>query len=73
MSSDVKYCFEDQDIDEVTQNMVDIQVRRLPVVGREKRLVGILSLGDIALGQEQSAASALSGISQPGGEHCQSA
>lgn len=73
MSSDMKYCFEDQDLDKVTQNMGDIQVRRLPVVSREKRLVGILSLGDIALGQEQSAAGALSGISQPGGEHCQSA
>jgi CBS domain-containing protein len=48
MSSDVCYCFDDQDIDDVAVNMADIQVRRLPVVDRNKRLVGILSLGDIA-------------------------
>jgi CBS domain-containing protein len=49
MTSDVKNCFEDQEIEEATQNMGEIQVRRLPVINREKRLVGILSLGDIAL------------------------
>ena len=43
MTSDIKYCFDDQSIDEVTRNMGDLQVRRLPVVNREKRLVGILS------------------------------
>jgi CBS domain-containing protein len=48
MSSDVCYCFDDQDINDVAINMADIQVRRLPVVDRNKRLVGILSLGDIA-------------------------
>ena len=72
MTSEVKYCFEDQDLDEVTRNMGDIQVRRLPVVDRGKRLVGILSLGDIALGHgEASSGKALGGISRPGGEHCQ--
>ncbi|MEH2483211.1 CBS domain-containing protein [Nitrobacteraceae bacterium AZCC 2146] len=44
MTADVKYCFEDQDLDEVTENMGDIQVRRLPVLSREKRLVGIIAL-----------------------------
>ena len=72
MSSQVRYCFEDQDIDEVTQNMGDIQVRRLPVLSREKRLVGIVSLADIAREDEQEAADALSYISRPGGEHTQS-
>src|SRR5947208_15561308 len=48
MTEEVKYCFDDQDIEEVTRNMGDIQVRRLPVVNRDKRLVGILSLCDIA-------------------------
>jgi CBS domain-containing protein len=74
MSSEVRYCFEDQDLDEVTRNMGDIQVRRLPVVNRDKRLVGILSLGDIALSHnERGAGDALGGISRPGGEHCQTA
>lgn len=73
MSSEVKYCFEDQDISEVTQNMSDLKVRRLPVVSRDKRLVGILSLGDIATKCDSAeAAKALSGISEPGGHHSQS-
>jgi CBS domain-containing protein len=74
MTSEVRYCFDDQDLDEVTRNMGDIQVRRLPVVDRDKRLVGILSLGDIALGHSEArAGDALGGISRPGGEHCQTA
>jgi CBS domain-containing protein len=48
MSSEVKYCFEDEDLEHVAKNMGDIQVRRLPVVNRDKRLVGIVALGDIA-------------------------
>src|SRR5919198_1890490 len=72
MTDDVKYCFEDQEIEEVTRNMADIQVRRLPVLNREKRLVGILSLGDIATSRDgNSAGEALCGISRPGGEHTQ--
>ena len=49
MTTEVKYCFEDDEIDEVALNMADIQVRRLPVLNDQKRLVGIISLGDIAL------------------------
>jgi len=61
-------------MEEVTRNMADIQVRRLPVLNREKRLVGILSLGDIAISRDgKTAGDALSGISRPGGEHTQTA
>ena len=69
MTSDIKYCFDDQSIDEVTRNMGDLQVRRLPVVNRDKRLVGILSLGDLAVEQRwaDEAGEALSQISPPGG------
>jgi len=74
MTTDVKYCFDDQDVEEVTRNMADLQVRRLPVVNHDKRLVGILSLGDIALSREGiGTAEALRGISQPGGSHSQTA
>ncbi len=74
MTKDVRYCFDDQDIDEVSQNMADIQVRRLPVLDRNKRLVGILSLGDIAVnGSDGAAGQALAGISRPGGAHNQTA
>ena len=52
MSKEVKYCFEDEDLEHVAKNMGDIQVRRLPVVNRDKRLVGIVSLGDIAQNED---------------------
>lgn len=74
MSENVKYCFDDEDVDKIVENMAEIQIRRLPVVNRQKRLVGIVSLGDIATtsGPEEAGV-ALSGISEPGGQHSQSA
>lgn len=73
MSEDVKYCFEDDDVGEVAQNMSDIKVRRLPVLNKDKRLVGIVSLGDLALADgPANAGEALCGISEPGGAHSQS-
>jgi len=72
MTTDVKYCFEDQDIEEITVNMGDIQVRRLPVMSRDKRLVGIIALGDIArANSSDGTAVALGQISRPGGQHAQ--
>jgi CBS domain-containing protein len=72
MSREVKYCFEDDPIDEVTRNMGDIKVRRLPVLNREKRLVGILSLGDVAFERSgKGTGETLGRISQPGGQHSQ--
>lgn len=71
MSSEIMYCYEDQSVEEIARNMHDIQVRRLPVLNRDKRLVGIVSLGDLALDAEEPAANALQGISRPGGQHSQ--
>ena len=72
MSQEVKYCYADQDLDEVLNNMAELKVRRLPVLNRDKRLVGILSLGDVALVDDPDATGeALSEISEPGGEHSQ--
>lgn len=66
MTEDVKYCFEDQDLDDVTLNMGEIQVRRLPVVNKDKQLVGIIALGDIARCRAgKGTAEALHQISQP--------
>lgn len=48
MSTEVKYCFEDEDVEHVADNMSDIQLHRLPVVNHDKRLVGIVALADIA-------------------------
>ena len=74
MSGDIKYCYEDQTVDEVTQNMGELRIRRLPVLTRDKRLIGILSLGDLAIdeGARDEAGEALGGISRPGGQHSQS-
>jgi len=72
MTPDVKYCFEDEDLDDVAHNMGEQQVRRLPVMSRDKKLVGIVSLGDIAMGEgPQPAGEALAGASRPGGAHSQ--
>ncbi len=48
MSQDILYIFEDQDTEEAARNMADNAIRRLPVVNRDKRLVGMLTLGDLA-------------------------
>lgn len=72
MTQDVQYCFDDEDIADVCAKMADQQVRRLPVVNRDKRLVGILSLGDLAKGDgADHAGHALSSISRTGGAHSQ--
>ncbi len=47
MSRDVLYCFETENAQDVSEKMGDWWVRRLPVVSREKRLIGIVSLGDL--------------------------
>ena len=49
MSDRVLYCFEDEDADKAVESMSREQIRRLPIVDRDKRLVGVVSLGDIAL------------------------
>lgn len=74
MSPEIMYCFEDDDAKAVAQNMSDIKVRRLPVMSRDKRLVGIIAIGDLA--SEKNArlvGQALCGISKPGGAHDQMA
>ncbi len=64
MSPEVKYCFEDEDVAHVAENMAELQVRRLPVMNRDKRLVGIVSLADLAIeGSLPKTAKALHGIS----------
>ncbi|GIK98295.1 MAG: inosine-5-monophosphate dehydrogenase [Alphaproteobacteria bacterium] len=74
MTQDVKYCYEDEDMDHVVSNMGDIQVRRLPVVSRDKRLVGVVSLADAALAHDpEGVGVAMTGVVDPGGQHSQSA
>ena len=68
MTRDVKYCFEDEEMDHVIHNMGDNQIRRLPVVDRGKRLVGVVSLADGALKDNpETAGDALTEIVEPAG------
>jgi CBS domain-containing protein len=72
MTREIRYCFEDDLLTDATDLMSELQLRRLPVISREKRLVGIVSLGDIAREDEpRQAGEALQGISRPGGPHTQ--
>jgi CBS domain-containing protein len=69
MTPQIVYCFEDQEVAEVARLMEQKQIRRLVVLNRSKRLVGIISLGDLAVatGDEHCAARTLESISEPGG------
>jgi CBS domain-containing protein len=66
MSEGIAYCFEDQSVDEAADVMRERQIRRLPVLNRDKRLVGIVALADLAVesGSIKPAAQALSGVSR---------
>ena len=66
MSPGILYCYADDTVEAVLDNMGDQQIRRLPVVDRDKRLVGVVSLGDLAMsGRRKAAGEALQEISQP--------
>ena len=71
MSQEVCYCYDDEDTDEVLENMAEIQVRRMPVVNHDTRLVGIVSISDLAKEEEREAGHALSEIAKPSGLHSQ--
>jgi len=67
----VLYCYEDEELDHVAKNMSEQQVRRLPVVNRDKRLVGIVSLGNLAQTEGRAANKAVKGVTKPSGQHNQ--
>lgn len=72
MSAEVQYCFENDTIADLARHMGEQRVRRLPVLNADKRLVGIISLGDLAREARPSAAGeAVVGVSRPGGPHNQ--
>jgi CBS domain-containing protein len=67
MTQELFYAFDDQDVEELTKIMKQKQIRRVPILSREKRLVGIVSLGDLAVDGDGSgqAGEALEEISEP--------
>jgi CBS domain-containing protein len=67
LTPNILYVFEDQDVTEAARLMKENQIRRLVVLNRDKRLVGIVSLGDLAVdtGDEELAGSTLEAVSEP--------
>lgn len=67
MSTDVAYCLEDQEVEEAVSLMEARQIRRLPILNQDQRLVGIVSLADIAIhgGDRDLSGETLEEISAP--------
>jgi CBS domain-containing protein len=72
MTSDIICARDSDDVEDVASKMSEAQVRRLPVLDDQDRLCGIVSLGDLSReADEDCAAEALEGVSEPGGQHRQ--
>ncbi|MPZ78348.1 MAG: CBS domain-containing protein [Deltaproteobacteria bacterium] len=71
MTEDMVYCFEDQDVSEAAKLMQEKQIRRLLILNREKGLVGIVSLGDVAVhsGEKNVVAETIKEVSEPAAPH----
>jgi CBS domain-containing protein len=67
MSTDIAWCYEDDDVATAARQMSDKQIRRLVVLSRDKRLVGVVSLGDLAIhtGETPVPGATLQAVSQP--------
>lgn len=65
MTDNIKYCYDDQDVRDVARNMAELGVRRLPVVNRDKRLVGFIALSNIAQCDDQTTDTLLRGVATP--------
>jgi CBS domain-containing protein len=65
MTNDVVWCTDTDTVDDVLQQMSDAQIRRIPVVDRDRQLVGIVALGDIALEEQDDVDETLRDISMP--------
>jgi CBS domain-containing protein len=67
MTADVEYAFADDDLKEVSDKMADKQIRRLPVVDADKRLIGIVAIADIAReDKDKRVGDTVEQISKPG-------
>jgi CBS domain-containing protein len=65
MTGNIKYCYDDEDVREVARNMAELGVRRLPVVNRDKRLVGFIALSNIAQCDDKTTDTLLRGVATP--------
>jgi CBS domain-containing protein len=72
MTEEIICARDDDDVEDIASRMSEAQVRRLPVIDRDERLCGIVSLGDLSRETDNDTASeALEGVSEPGGRHQQ--
>lgn len=68
VTAPIIYCFDDQDVEEAEQIMEENQIRRLVILNRDKRLVGVVSLGDLALTRSaDQSGEVLQSVSEPDG------
>jgi CBS domain-containing protein len=66
MTERIQYCYEDDDVVGVAENMAHLGVRRLPVLNHDKRLVGIVALSNVAnCGESKAASELLKGVAEP--------
>jgi CBS domain-containing protein len=65
MSERVRYCFDNDDVEDTAKLMAEHQVRRVPVVNRSKRLVGMIALADLGRSGISAAMKALGSVSEP--------
>jgi FOG: CBS domain len=70
MSAQLAYAFDDQDSSEAAQIMAEKQIRRLPILNRDKRLVGVVALGDLATktGDDDVVGQTVQDVSEPSGK-----
>jgi CBS domain-containing protein len=64
MTNDIFWCFEDEDVKAVAKKMREREVRRLLILNRDKRLVGVVSLGDISQVEEKASGQTLHNITE---------
>ena len=65
MSEKIYYCFSDDDVKKAAREMAEHQVRRLAVLNRDKRLVGVVALADLGQTDAEAGKAALRGVSKP--------
>jgi CBS domain-containing protein len=67
MTDEVYYCYENQSVEDAALIMMEKQIRRLPIINKDNELVGIVSLGDMAVdtGDPELGGHALEEISKP--------
>ncbi|WP_395137235.1 CBS domain-containing protein [Schlegelella aquatica] len=65
MTEQVRWCLQDEPVEDVAQRMSQVRIRRLPVLDRRERLVGIVTLADLARQPDCDIAPVLAEISSP--------